>query len=356
MAPLDIANKGKGQRNLTKNSKMGTAVASLMIMNRSKSKPMVLKILEQGGKVQESLFLKPGLTVSVEGEMATASSKVVPGEEKTSNIRTTSKASNMRQIRKEPSGKRSSMTSASLIQSEHWEANSARGNGIFRKDDGVEESLQEDFPRELDVGGLEENVGHTIDEKKRGGVNSVQAMTDARHAYPGEYLIEGACTKSVGGGEIDAENEVRSIESTGSDAYSKPKRGSGMWGKNWVWEEKEDFRQDGRRCGKRAKLLRCTTLFPVPCSNPVKGNELGEATRLCASCIDYQVMHYKQREMGAVGKVLKDLKQTGRKLSSGSGGKFGEMKPPSSRGVKRAYMGREQRKSAVRGLSSVARY
>ena len=178
MAPLDIASKVKGQRNLTKNSKLGTAVASLMIMNRSKSKPMVLKILEQSGKVQESLVLKPGLTVSVEGEMATASSKVVPGEEKTSSIRTTSKASNMRQIRKEPSRKRASMTSSSMIQSEDWEARSARENGIFRKDDGVE-----DFPRELDVGGLEENVGHTIDEKKRGGVNSVQAMTDARHAY-----------------------------------------------------------------------------------------------------------------------------------------------------------------------------
>ena len=137
----------------------------------------------------------------------------------------------LRQIRKESSGKRAPWTSAFVIQSEPSEAS------------------------------------------KRRGVDSVQAITDA---HQGEDLVEGVCTKSVGGDEIDAENEARTIESTGFDAYSKPKRGSGIWGNNRVWEEEnnpqegEGSKQGGRRMLNKKRIRRsscgsCDACTREPC-------------------------------------------------------------------------------------------
>ena len=408
-----VSKKVKAQAPLMSNGNTGGKAgqpglrSNLVILNKSESEPLVLKILGPDDKLEEKKTLMPGMKLMVDGELAMAVARPRAAGRQ---------ASMMQQSRP---GDHSGDRPAPECGRNCIEKGAKRGVGGEGRKKLAREELNKDES---------ENRFELVEPPM------VQA-----HQYHGEDLVDEICTTEVGvvlsegstqaqhqdlweempstqgdGGErIVAkfrmeevikkvkgttlkrghDGQQESVEAVGRDsvklsksqksdaasvqvglreargascALPRPKSGSGVWGRrgSWEWEksihagEAVGANEEGGRCGsgKRLRFQRCSTPF---CFRPIKPNDLGEVTRLCKDCIDEQVMGFNQFRKVMKGQDQKEKNPAAESVLGGGG----KVKPavlmaPPSIGVKRKNRvrgRRESAKTAMRTLSSVGR-
>ena len=359
-------------------------------MNKSNSRTMVLKVVGHDDWTKQTLKLRPGEKLRVEGEMAIWLRKMDQRYEvlgstskdlaRKPSLREQSSASVYQ--RKQPI--EVSSTSESMIEEE---VKVAKDVAELRRDPIDDQS---DICVEENLGGAmqffpEVNDGIVNDEKlemepkKRKSEELLKSMEHGMEDTADEVMelscsINQKATCVEAGEKIEMQNSIKTMEvnlwkrkhkavrGRHRVAPLKPKVGSGTWGKqsSWVWEfSKVRSRKDEveKTFSARIKTLRCST--PM-CGQFVKPNDLGEVTRMCHNCIEDQLKVFEMfgKRVKGAAEISSEVKQSKCELSVLSGnGKTLEttralMLPPSG-GVKRAN--RERRVASVRGSLSVIR-
>ena len=379
-------------------------------MNKSNSRTMVLKVVGHDDWTKQTLKLRPGEKLRVEGEMAIWLRKM---DHRCEVLGSTSKDSARKPSLRERSsagiyqkkqpivqtelafvgpycgnerhcsdahsvGFEVSSTSESMIEEED---KFARNVAELRCDPIVD---QNDICVEENLGGAmqftEVNDGIGNDEKlemeseKRKSEGLLKSKEHGMEDTADEVMELSCNQKAKEAGEnIEVQNSIKTKEGNLGErkhkagrgrhrvAPRKPKVGSGTWGKqsSWVWDlSKDRSRKDEEKTfSARIKTLRCST--PM-CGQFIKPNDLGEVTRMCRICIEDQLKFFEMfgKRVKGAAEISREVEQNKRELSVSSGsGKTLETTPalmlPPSGGVKRAN--RERRVASVRGSLSVIR-
>ena len=392
-----------------------SAGSILEVMNKSNSRTMVLKILGHDDWTKQTLKLRPGEKLKVEGEMAIWLRKM---DQRCEVLGTTSKDSARKPSLRERSsagiyqkkqpivqtelafvgpfcgnerhcsnahsvGFEVSSTSESMIEEEDKFARDVaelRCDPIVDQNDiCVEENLggAMQFTEVNDGIGNDEKLEMESEKRKSEGLvkSKEHGMEDtAKEVMELSCSIGQKATCVEAGKNIEVQNSIKTKEGNLGErknkvgrgrhrvAPLKPKVGSGTWGKqsSWVWELSKDLsreKKEEKNFSARIKTLRCST--PM-CGQFIKPNDLGEVTRMCHNCIEDQLKVFEMfgKRVKGAAEISREVKQSKRELSVSSGnGKTLETTPalmlPPSGGVKRAN--RERRVASVSGSLSVIR-
>ena len=367
-----------------------SAGSTLEVMNKSNSRTMVLKVVGHDDWTKQTLKLRPGEKLRVEGEMAIWLRKM---DQRCEVLGSTSK-----DLARKPSLREQS--SASVYQRKQPIEVSSTSESMIEEEVKVAKDVaelrrdpiddQSDICVEENLGGAmqffpEVNDGIVNDEKlemepkKRKSEELLKSMEHGMEDTADEVMelscsINQKATCVEAGEKIEMQNSIKTMEvNLGKRKHKavrgrhrvaplKPKVGSGTWGKqsSWVWEfSKVRSRKDEveKTFSARIKTLRCST--PM-CGQFVKPNDLGEVTRMCHNCIEDQLKVFEMfgKRVKGAAEISSEVKQSKCELSVLSGnGKTLETTPalmlPPSGGVKRAN--RERRVASVRGSLSVIR-
>ena len=392
-----------------------SAGSTLEVMNKSNSRTMVLKVLGQDDWTKQTVKLRPGEKLKVEGEMAIWLRKMDQGcEVLGSTSKTSARKPSLRERssagiyqKKQPIvqtelafvgpycgnerhcsnahsvGFEVSSTSESMIEEEDKFARDVAELRYYpivdQNDICVEENLggAMQFTEVNDGIGNDEKLEMESEKRKSEGLlkSKEHGMEDtADEVMELSCSINQKATCVEAGEKIEMQNSIKTMEvnlwkrkhkavrGRHRVAPLKPKVGSGTWGKqsSWVWEfSKVRSRKDEveKTFSARIKTLRCST--PM-CGQFVKPNDLGEVTRMCHNCIEDQLKVFEMfgKRVKGAAEISSEVKQSKCELSVLSGnGKTLETTPalmlPPSGGVKRAN--RERRVASVRGSLSVIR-
>jgi len=394
-----------------------SAGSILEVMNKSNSRTMVLKVVGHDDWTKQTLKLRPGEKLKVEGEMAIWLRKMDQRcEVLGSTFKDSARKPSLREQssagiyqRKQPIvqtelasvsvgpycghvrhssnshsvGFEVSSTPESMIEEEDKVARDVAGLRFDPIDDQSDICVEENLGRAMQFFPVNDGIGNDekleMEPKKR---KSEEMVKSKEHGVEdtADEVMELSCSISkkatcVEAGEsIGVQNSIKTKEGNLGErkhkvgrgrhrvAPLKSKVGSGTWGKqsSWVWEfSKVRSRKDEveKTFSARIKTLRCST--PM-CGQFIKPNDLGEVTRMCRNCIEDQLKIFEMfgKRVKGAAEISSEVKQSKRELSVSSGnGKTLETTPalmlPPSGGVKRAN--RERRVASVRGSLSVIR-